>query len=105
MKRIHYAGTSFVTGDDIAISLVRYAGALARSGSAAEVDVPVLAEGAAGRVQCLIGPSSQLVVEPAPAQATELLDEAVVADLTRRAESLEARWIGAGTMDFLDYDL
>ena len=40
MHRIHYAGTSILTGSAIAIALVDYAQALAEVGSSATVDVP-----------------------------------------------------------------
>lgn len=79
MKLISYAGNSVLTGDDIADAVVHYAEALARSKTSAALDLPVL--DSTGRVvtaNLLIGPSSQLVVMPAPGDGDELVDVDVV---------------------------
>jgi hypothetical protein len=73
---IHYADGRYLTGDDIALAVVECAEALAREGTAAEtVRVPVrLPEGDVGIVEILIGPASQIVVEPAGPSDEELRD-------------------------------
>ncbi len=68
MERIYYAGDRFLTGTEVARALVEYAAALARHGSAANVEIPVRhADGTLGPVNFLIGPASQI--------ATEVLDD------------------------------
>ncbi len=73
---IRYADGRYLTGDDIARAVVECARALAREGTAAEsVTVPVwLPEGGVGSVAILIGPASQIVVEPAGPAEDELRD-------------------------------
>ncbi|CCE74262.1 hypothetical protein V4D20_01410 [Clavibacter nebraskensis] len=71
---IHYADGRYLTGDDIARAVVECAQALAREGAAAEtVRVPVwLPQGGVGEVAILIGPASQIVVEPVGPSEDEL---------------------------------
>jgi len=64
MRRIQYAGGTFVTGDVAAGAICDYAATLANAGRAASVVVPVLAEdGRQEEVEMVIGPSSQLLSE------------------------------------------
>ena len=91
MQRIYYAGDSFLTGTDIAKSLVAYAAALAEEGSAASVEIPVRHEddGRAGTVNFLVGPASQLVTEDVEAiDYEEMRDEPLVARLTSLTTAL-----------------
>jgi len=82
---IHYADGRYLTGDDIARALIECAQALAREGmAAATVTVPVwLPEGGVGEVEILIGPASQIVVEPAGPSEDELRDPAAVERIRR----------------------
>ena len=88
---IHYADGRYLTGDDIARAVVECAQALAREGrAAATVTVPVwLPEGGVGEVAILIGPASQIVVEPAGPSEDELRDPEAVERI--RAISVRAR--------------
>ncbi|WP_308726721.1 hypothetical protein [Clavibacter sp. VKM Ac-2542] len=91
MHTIHYADGRYLTGDDIARAVVECAQALAREGmAAATVTVPVwLPEGGVGEVDILIGPASQIVVEPAGPSEDELRDPEAVDRI--RALTVRAR--------------
>jgi hypothetical protein len=62
---IHYADGRYLTGDEVAAAVVEYAEALAREGTAAAtVVIPVrVDDGSVERVEVLIGPASQIVIE------------------------------------------
>jgi len=94
---IHYADGRYLTGDDIARAVLECAQALAREGmAAATVTVPVwLPEGGVGEVEILIGPASQIVVEPAGPSEDELRDPAAVARI--RTSTARARESQSGT--------
>lgn len=99
MKRILYAGGSFLTGDDIAEAVLDYAVALANAGKAAKVDVPALdLEQRPERVLMVIGPSSQLMAEPV-ALGRELDDDEFTAQLRLRTRVLQSK---TGTADGAD---
>lgn len=86
MRRITYAGTSLLTGNDLAESLLDYARALAAQGSSDTVFLPArTASGSVEQVEILIGPASQLVSEPADLEGPEIVDTDAVADLRRRS--------------------
>jgi hypothetical protein len=91
MNVIHYADGRYLTGDEVAAAVVEYAEALAREGSAAAtVVIPVrVADGSVERVELLIGPASQIVVEAGEPSDDELLDPELVARI--RAASVRAR--------------
>ncbi|WP_127819467.1 hypothetical protein [Microbacterium sp. CPCC 204701] len=89
MKRIIYAGSEFLTGDEIAIALLRYSAALAEVGEAETVTIPALEDdGSIGSVVLLVGPASQIVAKPAGSGATELIDVGVLAELEARTRRL-----------------
>jgi len=90
MKRIYYAGGSFLTGDSIADAVVAYADALAHNEGSDVVNFPIVHEdGTPGEVSVLIGPASQLASSTAIADGRdELLNDILVADLTRRAQQI-----------------
>jgi hypothetical protein len=84
MERIHYAGSSFVTGDQIAHALIDYAHYLTAYNKSASVDIPVRrADGTLGHANFLLGPTSQLVSvsEPDPGPLGEVVDDRLVASL------------------------
>ena len=82
MKRVIYAGSEFVTGDDIAAALMGCGQALAEAGEAAAVTVPTRElDGSRGEVTVLIGPASQMVARDADSGGEELIDEVAVARL------------------------
>jgi hypothetical protein len=64
MKRIMYAGGSFLTSDAVAASLLDLAAALARRNTADTLKVPIVtADGAASTATLVIGPASQVLAE------------------------------------------
>ncbi|HEV7951425.1 MAG TPA: hypothetical protein VGP24_16810 [Glaciihabitans sp.] len=89
MKRIHYAGDSLLTGNDIADALVSYAQALARKNTSATVEVPVRVEnGSIAVASVLIGPASQLTAIPEETDFDEISDPDLVAELTAESDLL-----------------
>ena len=96
MKRILYAGGSFLTGDRIADAVLDYAAELANAGKAAKVEVPALdLEQRPERVLLLIGPSSQLLAEPVSV-GQEIDDETFTTELRRKTRVLQSK---LGTID------
>jgi len=89
MERIHYAGSSVLTGTAIARSLLRYAEALALEKGSMTVEIPVRQpSGALGHAALLIGPASQLFSETEESEADEIVDEALVERFTTEAARL-----------------
>ncbi|MBG6237058.1 hypothetical protein IWX78_000001 [Mycetocola sp. CAN_C7] len=83
MERIHYAGTSFLTGDLIARAFVGYARFLSAHRISAAVTIPVRhPDGTTGRANFLLGPTSELVsVSESSDLDSELLDLPLVDEL------------------------
>jgi hypothetical protein len=91
MKRILYAGGSFITGDRIAETVLEYAAELANAGKAAKLDVPVLdLEQRPEHVSLVIGPSSQLLAEPITI-GQEIDDDAFTRRVHRMTEVLQSK--------------
>lgn len=111
MKRIHYASGSLLTGDAIADAVVRFAAILAQNSTAAEVRAPaILDDGEVGEALMLLGPASQILVEAAHYDGSELHAETFVAELDERMAALgprRATFVHEGTeeIDALDIDL
>jgi hypothetical protein len=83
VKRVIYAGSEFVTGDDIAAALLGCSQALAEAGEAETVSVPVMEhDGAVGVVIVLVGPASQIIAHDIEIDGDELVDESAVDRLT-----------------------
>ena len=100
MKRVLYAGGSFLTGDDIADAVLDYAAELANAGKAARLDVPALdLEQQPERVSLVIGPASQLLSEPI-AVGQELEDETFTEAIRRQTHVLQRK---SGTNDGADF--
>jgi len=96
MKRVLYAGGSFLTGDDIADAVLDYAAELANAGKAARLDVPALdLEQQPERVSLVIGPASQLLSEPI-AVGQELEDPPFTQRVRRQTHVLQRK---SGTAD------
>ena len=80
MKRVIYAGSEFVTGDDIAAALMACGQALAEVGEAEAVTVPTREpDGSVVDVTVLIGPASQMVARDVGSDGDELVDRDAVA--------------------------
>ncbi len=109
MRRIIYAGETFLTSPAIADALFAYAAALAPQG-AARVTIPVadLQTGTVHDAEFVLGPASQLVSEETSESGIDFPDEeAIVRDLTERRQQLEPATISDDTKveEFIDLDL
>jgi hypothetical protein len=95
MKRVSYAGGSFVSGDRIVDAVTRFATANANADRASEIQIPVLdIDGRHQTIGIVVGPASQLFYEPVIAPE-ELVDEEFVA----RVDALTQRLIAASGID------
>jgi hypothetical protein len=63
MRRIVYAGGTFITGDEVADALLDYAAVLANLERAATISVPAIGESGPTEVKVLVGPASQVLSE------------------------------------------
>ena len=89
MKQVTYAGTSFITGNAIADSLLTLVAALGATSGTAEVHVPALDdELRVTSVDLVIGPASEVVAVGIASTAPELIDDASVLDLETQARAL-----------------
>jgi hypothetical protein len=95
MKRVSYAGGSFVSGDRIVDAVSRFAAANANAERASEIEVPAMdVDGTIQKIGIVLGPASQLFSEPVIAEG-ELEDEAFVA----RMESLTRELVAVSGVD------
>lgn len=89
MKQVTYAGTSFITGNAIADSLLALVAALGVSRETASVHIPALDDDErVTSVDLVIGPASEVVAVGVQTSAPELIDDAAVIDLDGRARAL-----------------
>jgi hypothetical protein len=95
MKRVSYAGGSFVSGDRIVDAVARFAAANANAERAAKIEVPAVdVDGRVHRIGVVLGPASQMFAEPVLAE-TELEDEEFVA----RVEALTQQLVAVSGVD------
>jgi hypothetical protein len=91
VKRILYAGGSFVTGDGIANALLEYAAELANAGKAAKFDVPAVNfEQLPEQVSLVVGPASQLLAESVSI-GQEIDDQDFIRQLRTRTGVLKSK--------------
>jgi hypothetical protein len=89
VKLLIYAGDEYMTGDDIAIALLKYSAALADNGTAESVEIPILeADGTPQSAIFLLGPASQIVAKNVDIDRDELVDAAAVDELRARTKAL-----------------
>lgn len=89
MERIHYVDGSVLTGSAIAQALLGLAGALARKGSSATVNIPTrLDDGTIGNATFLLGPASQMVAASEPSPFPEIVDDDLVDSLDLQSNRL-----------------
>ena len=82
MRRLHYAGGYVLLGDTTCKAVLRYARALARSGTSDVVSVPVVTEGGSrAYAHLLIGPASQVFSTPVENGTEEREDDEVIREL------------------------
>jgi hypothetical protein len=91
MYRVTYAGETFFTGQALGDVVLDYARGLALKDRADTVEIPgLLEDGSPTVVELLIGPASQMVMTVVDSDDEEPADQSIVADLTRRLDSLAA---------------
>jgi hypothetical protein len=91
VKRIVYAGGSFLTSDRVAETLFDYAALLARLGTGERVSVPGIGAGDVPvTFELVIGPASQLLGEDEEVPFADLEDDAFLADIEKRRRDLDA---------------
>lgn len=92
MKKISYAGESFVTTDGVADALMRFVAALGANHTSASVEVPALSSSNTVEiVQLVVGPSSSMVSRPIASATADGDAEATEADdMTKAAARLNA---------------
>lgn len=102
MKRVIYAGGSFLTDDAAAAALTSYAADLARAGSADTVSVPGLTDrGEAQRIEVLLGPASQIMIEDAD-DVGDVDSAGFVSELGQRSTDLRPPLGGGGPATYFD---
>ena len=78
MKRVSYAGGTFVSGDRIVDAVTRFATANANADRSAEIEIPALdVDGRLQKIGIVVGPASQMFYEPVIGK-DELEDEEFV---------------------------
>jgi hypothetical protein len=88
VKKIFYAGAELVTGDDIALGVVRYCEALAGSVVAEVIEIPVReADGSLSTATLLVGPTSQMVFKNVDSEWEEIIDLDVMRRLGERTRA------------------
>lgn len=112
MKRVSYAGESFLTSDTTADALVHLTAALGKAQNAQVVELPTLDQrGEVQVVLLVVGPSSQLVAVPEESRFQEPDSTEIVADLQARTRAIQANYTGVlasqgavSDFDIDDYD-
>lgn len=90
MRRLYYSSGSILTGDVVCKAVLRYAQALADTGKADIIAIPVVTDGTInGHAHFLVGPSSQLFSMPAASDMNDPFDADIVDDLTAKTRSLQ----------------
>ena len=101
MRELHYIDGILVVDDEVCLAVFRYAVALAASGGADLVTIPILWEETRQTANLVLGPGSQLFCTPTSVDAggVDLTDGDLVDELTGRS-----RRIGSRTAVPLDAD-
>lgn len=90
MRRLYYSSGFVLTGDVVCKAVLRYAQALADTGKADIVAVPVITDGTTtGHAHFLVGPSSQLFSMPAASDGDDPFDAGIVDDLVAKTRALQ----------------
>lgn len=89
MKRVSYAGVSFLTTDGVADALLRFVAALGLKQKAETVEIPAVGDrGDMVPVQLVIGPASELVSMPESSDIEEPDTSATITNLDRRTNAI-----------------
>ena len=106
MRRVAYAGGTFVTSDRIAQAMLEYAAALANADRAATLHVPAVGDdGETHDVQVLVGPSSQLMADEIEHAGPEPDGDAFVTSIEGRMATLHRTFVPADDESMLDWDI
>ena len=96
MRRVTYAGDSFLTADAAANALVALAAALSHNNTSEAVTLPIIdAAGQLAEVYLLIGPSSELISMPEASPYAEPDVAAAIEALKKRTASMDASAVPA----------
>jgi hypothetical protein len=100
MKRVHYAGGSFVTGDQVAEALLSYAASLADRGVHRIVTFPAVSDdGETGTATLLLVPTQGLLVTDALHVDADLDEASALEELARVTGQLR---LNAGASEQID---
>jgi hypothetical protein len=108
MRRLYYSSGSLLTGDEVCKAVIRYASALAGTGDADIIAIPVVTDdGIAGMAHMLIGPASQVFSMPAPSSGNDPFDAEIVDKLNSMGRALQPSRpeAEAARTDVLDLDM
>jgi nucleotide-binding universal stress UspA family protein len=97
-----------LTGDEVCKAVLRYARALAETGDADIIAVPVITdEGITGLAHVLVGPASQLFTMPALSNGNDPFDRDIIDKLNSMTRALQPSrpQAEAPRTDVLDLDL
>jgi hypothetical protein len=90
MRHLYYSSGFMLVGDRTCKAVLRYARALADSGKADVITVPVVTEGGSQAfAHLLIGPSSQLFSTPVENSASEPVDVDAITEMERKTMALQ----------------
>ncbi len=93
MKRVSYAGETFLTADDAADALVHLTAALGKAQNAQVVELPTVdANGTLRIVLLVVGPASQLVATPEDSVYEEPDSSVIVAELEARTRAMRVNY-------------
>jgi hypothetical protein len=96
MKRVSYAGATFLTADSTADALVHLTAALGRAQHAQVVELPVVDDSGREQIVLLVvGPASQLVAAPEHSKHPEPDSAGIVAELQARTRAMASHYTGA----------
>jgi hypothetical protein len=88
VKELIYAGGKTIVSDDLAEALTDYAQILASKGDSGVIEIPAIGEdGTVGTSRLLLGPASQIIVEPVTVDQAELDDADAITELRARIKA------------------
>jgi hypothetical protein len=88
VKKLVYAGTELITGDDIALGVLRYCEALADARTAEVIEIPVLTPGGSrSKATFVLGPASQIVAVDVQGAGEEIVDPDLMEILSQRTRA------------------
>lgn len=89
MRQLFYSSGHMFVADTTARAVLRYARALADTGRADIIRVPIIVDGEVAHAHLLIGPSSQIFDVPATGRTDEPDDPDALAEIARKTLALQ----------------